>query len=154
MFRDSIGAYRARAVDELERAFVEEYTPHQVAASFGIGVFVTALPTLGSGLLLFLVLARAFDWISKVALFSSVVVLNPAVKPAVYVASYWLGAKLFDPEPVVLFDVVVLDHVVDVTRRLLVGNLLIALALAAVGYVAVRRLATAYQRQLETGRPR
>ena len=150
MIRDSIGTYRARAAAELERAFVEEYTPHQVATSFAVGVFVTALPTLGSGLLLFLVLARAFGWMSKVALFSSVVVLNPAVKPAVYVASYWLGAKLFSPEPVVLFDVVVLDNVVNITRRLVIGNVLIALALAAVGYVAVRRLATAYQRGLET----
>lgn len=147
MIRDSVGRYRARVREEFEASLAEDHTAHQVAASFAIGVFITALPTLGLGLGLFVVLLYFVRWMSKIALFGSVLVLNPAVKPAVYALSYWVGDLLVDPEPVVLFDVVVLDHAFNVTRRLLLGNVLVALGLAAVSYVVVRALVREHRRR-------
>ncbi|MGM0604462.1 MAG: DUF2062 domain-containing protein [Halobacteriota archaeon] len=145
MVVERLRAYRIRVRSALEAAFDELHTPHQIGASFGIGIFITALPTLGTGLVLFVVLAYLCKWVNKIALFSSVVVLNPIVKPLVYLASYRLGAVIFDPAPVVLFDVVVLDTAVNVTRQLLVGNLIIAGILSVLGYLLVRRLTIEYR---------
>ncbi|MFC6755964.1 DUF2062 domain-containing protein [Halomicroarcula sp. GCM10025894] len=67
----------ARVRERLESAFLEDHSPRQVAASFSVGLFITALPTLGTGLLLFVLLATVFKQLSKIALFASVLVLNP-----------------------------------------------------------------------------
>ncbi len=132
--------YCSRIRLELEAAISEEYTPHQIAGSFALGIFITALPTLGAGLVVFAVLSYLFSWLNKLALFASVLVLNPAVKSVVYVASFQVGAVLFGPTPIETTETGLLETAVTLTRQLLVGNLLIALALAAVGYVAVHWL--------------
>lgn len=145
--RATVAAYRERIRSALEAAFEADHTPHEVGASFAIGLFITALPTLGTGLLAFVVLAAVFDRISKIALFASVVVMNPALKPAVYLGSYRIGNRLLGAEPVVLFDVEAFDVAFDVTLRLVVGNVLLALCAAIVGYAVVRRLTVAYRRR-------
>lgn len=150
---DAVRAYRERVRSEFEAAFAEDHTPHQVGASFGVGVFLTALPTLGLGLLVFVALVAITDRISKIALFASVVVLNPAVKPAVYLGSYRLGDTVLGSGPVLASGSVgpfgggALDTAADATLRLLVGNLLLAVLLALVGYVLVRRLTVEYRRR-------
>jgi len=145
MIRQQLGAYRERVRSALIAAFQESHTPHQIGLSFAIGIFITALPTLGTGLGVFVLLAYAFSWINKVALFSSVVVLNPIVKPLVYLASYRIGSVLFSPEPVILFDITFIDAAINIMRRLLIGNLIIAFALAVGGYFVVRRLTIEYR---------
>lgn len=138
--------YRERIRAEFETAFAEDHTPHEVGFSFGLGVFLTILPTLGLGLLVFLVLVAVSDRISKIAIFASVVVVNPAVKPAVYVGSYKLGDRLLGAELVGPVDGS-LGTAVDATLRLLVGNVLLAAVLAAIGYMIVRRLTVEYRRR-------
>ncbi|ELY95365.1 hypothetical protein C482_17028, partial [Natrialba chahannaoensis JCM 10990] len=140
--RVRLGRYRATARTKLRQAFEEEHTPHQVAASFALGIFVTALPTGGLGLGLFVVFGRLWLWVSTPALFASAAVLNPFVKPAVYVSSITLGGILLGTDPVVSYETAAESASVAI-RQLLVGNLLIAVALAAVSYVVVRRLTLA-----------
>lgn len=88
MAREWLGRYGARVRSELDGAFAERRPPREIAASFSVGLFITALPTLGTGLLLFLLLVAVSERVSKLALFASVVVLNPAAKWGVYVASF------------------------------------------------------------------
>ena len=72
--------HRVDAVrSEVHDALREQHTPEQVASSFALGVFITALPTLGVGVLAFFVIAYLFENVSKIALFASVIVLNPVV---------------------------------------------------------------------------
>lgn len=124
------------AVDErLETAFFDSYSPQEVAVSFGLGMFVTALPTLGTGLLVFLVLAFVFGELSKVALFASVLVLSPPVKVGVYASSFWLGEQMLGPLPAVTFDGLSFSIGVDVLTRLWAGNLVLAVGFAVMGYV-------------------
>ncbi|GAB3031264.1 DUF2062 domain-containing protein [Natronobiforma cellulositropha] len=146
MIRDRLSVYRARVRRELTAAFEEEHTPREIAASFAIGIFVTAMPTGGLGIGLFFVLVYYYDWISKTAIFSSVIVLNPIVKPLVYVASFQVGALLVGTEPVVLFEHSLLNYAATAVQLVLLGNVLIALALAAVGYVLVLHLTRAHRR--------
>lgn len=132
---------------ELEAALDGEYTPKQVAGSFAIGVFITSLPTLGIGLLSFFVISHLFAGVSKLALFSSIVVLNPAAKWGVYGASFWLGSTLLGPVEGVTRSDVSISAAPEVVVRLLVGNLILAAVFTLLAYVAAYRLTAAYRRR-------
>lgn len=147
MSRRRVAAYRNRIREEFERAFREDRTPHEIAASFAFGSFVTMLPTLGTGLLLFVVVVAVVTRVSKIALLTPVLIFNPAVKWGVYGTSFWLGTVLLGP----VTDESVLDLSLsagpEVLVRLFVGNLLLAVAVALVSYVIVLRLAREYRRR-------
>ena len=132
---------------ELEAALDGEYTPKQVAGSFAIGVFITSLPTLGIGLLSFFIISHLFAGVSKLALFSSIVVLNPAAKWGVYGASFWLGSTLLGPVEGVTRSDVSISAAPEVVVRLLVGNLILAAVFTLLAYVAAYRLTAAYRRR-------
>ena len=134
-----------RVKTELQHSFAEEYTPRETAGSFSIGVFITMLPTLGTGLLLFVLLAWLFDRINRAALVASVVVFNPVVKWGVYAASFTLGVVILGPVPGVTTAEVSLSAGPDVVTRLLVGNLILAVVAAVPGYFVCLRLVNAYR---------
>lgn len=147
--RDRLSLYRGRVRRELTAAFDEQHTPHEVAASFAIGIFVTAMPTGGLGIGLFFLFAYWWSWVSKTAIFASVVVLNPIVKPVIYVASYQLGSVLVGREPLLLVGNSSVDSALTIVQLLVIGNLLVAVVLAGIGYVTVLVLTRAYRRHLE-----
>jgi uncharacterized protein (DUF2062 family) len=158
--RARLHALHARASDGIERALAEDHTPHEIAGSFAFGTVVVALPTAGTALVLFAVIAYLVDRASKLALAATLVIFNPLVKWTVYGASYWLGARLLGPVPGVTPETVStsalsLELGYDVVLRQLLGNAILAVALAAVGYVAVRAVVLEYRRRnghpVETG---
>ena len=149
MIVERVGEYRRRIHDELKRAFADDHTPREVAGSFAVGVFITMLPTLGTGLLLFVVLVALFKSISKIALFASVIVFNPVVKWGVYAASFTLGTLLLGPVEGVTMADVSLSAGPEIVVRLLVGNLILAVVATVLGYVVVYRLVVSYREQLE-----
>lgn len=138
---------RERVREKLAEAFIEEHSPQEVAVSFTIGVFVTALPTLGVGLVIFVVLAYLFKQLSKIALFASVLILNPPVKWGVYATSFWLGNRLLGPVPGLSFSDVSAVAGTDILVRLWVGNLILATVFATVAYVGALRLVNEYRRR-------
>lgn len=135
--RQRVRSYYGRILTELQKSFHEEHSDQQIAGSFAAGIFITALPTLGTGFLVFAALIRFVDSVSKLALLASVAVMNPVVKPLVYLSSINLGGV------VVTREVVVVTEPGSVLLFLLVGNLIIAVLAAAVAYglalAAVRR---------------
>lgn len=151
MLRRRVSRTRERVKDRLVTAFVEKHTSQEVAFSFSLGVFITALPTLGVGVLVFFVLAFLFDRLSKIALFASVLILNPVVKWGVYGTSYSLGRLLLGPVPGVSFESVSPSMGVDVLVRLWLGNLILATAFAIVAYVAGLRLINEFRRRARQG---
>ena len=134
-----------RIKTELQHSFAEEYTPRETAGSFSIGVFITMLPTLGTGLLLFFLLAWLFDRINRAALVASVIVFNPVVKWGVYAASFTLGVLILGPVPGVTPAEVSLSAGPEIVIRLLVGNLILAVVAAVPGYFVCLRLVEAYR---------
>lgn len=132
---------------ELEKALEGEYTSRQVAGSFALGIFITSLPTLGIGILFFFAIIHLFANVSKLALFSSVVVLNPAVKWGVYGTSFWLGSVLLGPVDGVTRSDLSLAAAPEIVVRLLVGNLILAVVFTVLGYALAYRLTVAYRRR-------
>ena len=132
-------------------AFVEAYSPREVAFSFSLGVFITALPTLGTGLLLFVVLGYLFERLSKIAMFASVIPLNPVVKWGVYATSFSFGTLLLGPAPGVSFEGVSLSAGPHILVRLWLGNLILATVCAAVAYVVGLRLVVEFRERVSRG---
>ncbi len=126
--RTRLDGLREKVLNELHKSFHEDKEPEEIALSFSIGIFITSLPTLGTGLILFVLLDRFFDFISRLALVASLVVINPLIKPLFYLASINLGGLILtrqlsittNPETVLMF--------------LLVGNFVIAIVLSIIGY--------------------
>jgi uncharacterized protein (DUF2062 family) len=147
MVRRRVAQTRDQVKEKLVAALVEEHSPREVAVSFSVGVFLTALPTLGTGFLVFLILAYLFKQLSKVALFASVLILNPPVKWGVYATSFWLGNQILGPVPGLSFNGVSVSMGGDVLVRLWTGNIILAVVFAAVGYVLAFRLINEYRRR-------
>lgn len=139
----------AKVRREIREALQETHTPRQVAASFALGIFITALPTLGTGVLLFFVIAYLFSNVSRIALFASVIVLNPVVKWGVYGASFWLGAEILGPVSGVGVTDISLSAGPQIVERLLVGNLILAVGFTVVAYVVGYRLTVEYRRRAD-----
>ncbi|ADJ14197.1 DUF2062 domain-containing protein [Halalkalicoccus jeotgali] len=72
MLRERLSEYRRGVRSELEAISTEDHPPRDIAASFALGVFITALPTLGAGLLVFVLIVALLERVSKLALFASV----------------------------------------------------------------------------------
>ena len=144
MGHSRIDSYVSRIREELLDAFTEEHTPREIARSFALGTFITMLPTLGTGLLLFVVIVYVFDWVSQLALFASVLVFNPLVKWGVYVASFTLGMLLLGPIESVSTADVSLSAGPEIAVRLLVGNVILTAFATVVSYVVIYRFAVRY----------
>ena len=143
-----IRAYRDRIRAALYDSLTQNSTPRQVALSFAVGTFITMLPTFGTGLIIFVVLIRLFGWLNKIALFASVLVFNPVVKWGVYAASFALGFVLLGPvEGFAVGDTPSFGDGSEIIFRLLVGNTILAVVAAVLGYVVVYRIVLAYERR-------
>lgn len=134
-----------RTREELHSAFSEDNSPREIASSFALGTFVTMLPTLGVGLLVFVVIVYVSSWVSKIALFASVLVFNPVVKWGVYAASFGLGVLLLGPVEGVSMTDVSISAGPEIVARLLIGNLILAVLATIGSYVVVHRLAIRYE---------
>ncbi len=151
MIRKRVGRARERVEKRLVEAFVEDYTSREVAFSFSLGVFITALPTLGTGVLGFLILGYLFTRLSKIAMFASVIVLNPVVKWGVYGASFSLGRLLLGPVPGVSFEGVSLSAGPGILLRLWTGNLILATVFSIVAYLVGLRIVVEFRRRAHEG---
>lgn len=125
---NKLNNFKKKVLEELHKTFHEDHTDQQIALSFAIGVFITALPTLGAGFLLFVVLAKAFAWVSKLALLASAVVLNPAIKPVFWIASINLGGIILTG------NLALTSNPETALSYLIVGNLVIAVIAATLAY--------------------
>ncbi|KAB1198473.1 MULTISPECIES: DUF2062 domain-containing protein [Haloferax] len=143
--RERVASIRTRVWSGIERAFAAEHTPHEIALSFAFGVFVVAMPTAGTALALFALVAYFVERASKLALVSTIVIFNPPVKWGVYGASFWLGSYILGPVPGVSVSDVSLDSGFDILFRQLLGNTILAVVMAVVGYVVVLQLTRMYK---------
>lgn len=145
MILQRVGHVLAQAKSEIRQSFTEEHTARETAGSFSLGVFITMLPTLGTGLLLFVVFAWLFERINRAALIASVIIFNPAVKWGVYAASFTLGVAILGPVPGATPAEISLMAGPEILVRLLVGNLILAIVAAVPSYFVCLRLIDTYQ---------
>ena len=134
----------------LWNAFREDQTPEEVAQSFSLGVFITMLPTLGTGFIAFVVLAAFIDRLNKLALVASAVVFNPVVKWGVYALSISVGFLFLGPVEGVSLSAVSLTAAPEVVLRLVVGNVILSVVAAIPSYYIAFEVADRYRRNEAT----
>lgn len=145
MVRERISGFVGRFRSLLRDAFGEKHTPTQIARTFAFGTFVSVLPTLGVGLVVFAIVSYLFDSISKLTLAAVLLLFNPPLKWGLYLVSFVIGTLLLGPTDGAALTELSLQAGPEVFVRMLVGNVILAFVLGAVGYVVVFRLATSYQ---------
>ncbi|MEF8812605.1 MAG: DUF2062 domain-containing protein [Halovenus sp.] len=127
--------YVERVRGVLRLAVSEDHPPHHIAVSFALGVFLTALPNVGGSILVLAWIGHRFRWANKFAFATAIGIMNPPVKVGVYLASFFIGVQLFGPLPGITSADVGIDAGGKVLVRLLVGNVILAIGFAVVGYV-------------------
>lgn len=145
MAQERVIGYRDAVRARLRATFMQDHPPHLIGVSFAIGVFVTTLPTLGTGVLALAGLAYRYSWANRLALFAAVVILNPVVKGGVHAMSIALGTLLLGPVPELAgpersvnggaFSSISATIGRELLARLLVGNVVLAFTFALAGYV-------------------
>lgn len=139
MIPERILKYRTRIQEELAAVYDGSQPPSAIAGSFAFGTFITALPSLGTGFIILAAAANRVTQVNIVALFAPVVVLNPLVKSGVYAMSFALGVILLGPVSGLTPSDISLTAGPSVATRLLVGNFLVAVVFALIGYYLVNR---------------
>lgn len=134
MVRRVMSAYRREVRGHLDTAFAADHPPRWFAASVATGVFVTTLPTLGTGLIALGWMAYRFTWANPLALFAPVVVVNPLAKSGVYALSFGIGTLILGPSSGITTPELSVMAGRELLVRLILGNVILAAALAAVGY--------------------
>lgn len=129
------------SLKELLRAAVSgNSSAHEIALGFTVGTAISILPTPGFNILLGALFIAVYPRVNKLAVFGAIAVYNPVFMIPFYWASYQLGGLFFGVEPVVHYDVVILNQAFDFTRRYLVGNLIVTAVTSAITYPLVRRI--------------
>lgn len=126
--------------ERLKAALSGHSSDHEIALGFTVGTAISILPTPGFNLLLGALFIAVYPHVNKLAVFGAMAVYNPIFMIPFYWASYQIGALLFGPDPVVHYDVVVLNQAFEFTRRYLVGNLVVTAATSAITYPLVREV--------------
>jgi len=140
-----------RLLLKLKNHFIEvlkiKKTPQSIALGFAIGTFIAILPTFGLGLLIALFIISLFPKLSKISLIFAFVIWNPFVLISLYGLSYKLGEFLFGPAPYIHYKLNLFEKVYFLTRRYLVGNLIISLILSIISYLSI--LSIIYLRKIK-----
>lgn len=126
--------------ERLKAALSGRASDHEIALGFTVGTAISILPTPGFNLLLGALFIAVYPRVNRLAVFGAMAVYNPIVMIPFYWASYQLGGLLFGADPVVHYDVVVLNQAFDFTRRYLFGNLIVTAVTSAITYPLVRRI--------------
>lgn len=121
----------------LEEILQTDGSARVVAFSFALGSFIALLPTFGFGPFVGLTLLLLFPKLHKPALLFAFVVWNPIVQVPLYSLSIIIGSYLFSGMPVVSFDFSLLDHAYNLTRRVLVGNVIVSTSLTLISYAFI-----------------
>jgi uncharacterized protein (DUF2062 family) len=125
-------------------------SPHQVAAGVAVGVWLGVFPTFGLAAPVAYVLAWIFRF-NKAGALAGAAIMNPLTSPFFWAASAMLGAAFAGPDWRAIYKLVRDEKYVwafsKTTYVYVLGNLVIATAAAALGYVAAYLAVRARERR-------
>lgn len=134
-----IKQFKLKILETIHEAFEEKHTDREIAFSFAFGIFITSLPTLGLGLILFWALIKFTDFISGLAIAACVVIMNPITKWFFYLSSINLGSLI------ITGNITGLTGLEDALIYLLVGSLVLATLISIISYFVVLKLVRSYR---------
>jgi uncharacterized protein (DUF2062 family) len=113
-------------------------TPHSIALGFAIGTFLAVLPTPGFSILLGFLVILIFERVNKFSLMAAMAFWNPIILIPVYSLSYLIGDFFFGQLPVVEIRIRLLEQAYNLTRRFLIGNVILAIIFSIASYFIIK----------------
>lgn len=136
-------------IKKVETHFMEvikiEKTPHSIALGFAIGTFIAIFPTAGLDIPIALLVVLLYPRVNKLSLFGAFLFWNPLFSLPIILLSYKIGDILFANVPVVEYKFVILNQIIDFSRRLFVGLAISAVVISIISYFIVRIIVQIYQ---------
>ncbi|MBI4687517.1 MAG: DUF2062 domain-containing protein [Nitrospirae bacterium] len=139
--------------DKFRQIFYINDTPHRIALSFAIGVFMGIAPLVG----LHIVGALAAAWLlrlNKLVAFAGVCVLNPWTIVPMYSFSLWLGVKLMGMTsviPQIDWGNESLLHIMKKLSHLLIpfviGTSILSIISTPISYFIIKKIAIKYKKE-------
>ncbi len=137
--------------DKLKQIFYINDTPHRIALSFSIGIFMGISPFLGLHTVGAIFLAWVFR-LNKLVAFIGVAVLNPWTLVPVYSLCLWVGAKLTGVKQIIpdidwadLTILTFMEKLGYLVVPFIVGTLIIAVISAVISYFIIHKIASKYK---------
>jgi uncharacterized protein len=112
-------------------------SPYSIALGFSIGTFISLLPTPGFNILLCILVTILFNKVSKIALFSTLVIWNPITQAPIYAINYSLGNFILGDLETIIFKVQNFQQVYEYTLRYLVGSFITATIISIVMFFII-----------------
>jgi uncharacterized protein (DUF2062 family) len=123
--------------------------PHDIALGFAIGTFIAIFPTLGLAPFIGFILILIFKKISKLSLFSALAIWNPFMLIPIYTLGHNIGNHFLSDDPIITFKNIFFNNVFLTSRKILLGNTIIAIFFSLAGYLLVYYIAYKYQKKNE-----
>ena len=118
---------------------------HDIALGFAIGTFISiTIPVVG--FLVGLAIAAVFKKINKLSLLGSIVLWNPFFLIPIYALSYEIGNLFFDSPPVTVYNIKIINHIINFSKRYLLGNIILAVTISIASYFMVRFAVIEYRK--------
>ncbi|MBI5194709.1 MAG: DUF2062 domain-containing protein [Nitrospirae bacterium] len=137
--------------DKLKQIFYINDTPHRIALSFSIGIFMGISPFLGLHTVGAIFLAWVFR-LNKLVAFAGVAMLNPWTLVPVYSLCLWVGAKLTGVKQIIpdidwadLTILTFMEKLGYLVVPFIVGTLIIAVISALISYFIIHKIASKYK---------
>ena len=113
---------------------------HIIALSFSIGTFIALTPFLGVDVFIILLIALIWKKANKISLVAPLLVFNPITQIPFQYLGFKLGDILFGSSPTVKYNIVIINHIYEYSRRFLLGNLIIAVVMSIISYFIIYQI--------------
>ena len=121
-------------------------SPHSIAMGFAIGTLINVLPTPGFNVLITIIIMLIFKKLNKYSLLAAIVFWNPLTMSIIYFLSYGIGDLIFGHTPIINYNISHIQQIYEVSRRYLVGNIIVATIFTLTSYFLVKFVVIEYRK--------
>ena len=139
-----IQSFKKNLINHINEIIKTKPTPHAIALGFATGSFISILPTPGLNFAIGFLILIIFKRLNKYSLFLALIFWNTLTLAPIYLLSYKIGDILFSTAQLVTLELSLLDRVYIFTRRFLVGNIILAIAIPTILYFLIKKIAKNY----------
>lgn len=137
-------AFKMNFMKRIKKHFKEvidiKTSNESIAIGFAIGTFIAILPTPGFNIFISALILLIFKRVSKISLFGALAIWNPITLIPIYTLSFKIGNTIFSSEPIIKYNIIILDQIYNFSRRFLVGNLTLAISLSIISYFIMLKI--------------
>ena len=122
---------------------------HEIALGFAVGTFLEIFFLVpGLGLLISILVLLIYSRLSKYALLFALLFWNVLFIAPLYILSYHVGNLIFDVSPAVDLDASFPVHILSLSRRFLIGHLIVSSVFSILIYFIAKWIIKNYRSRL------